>query len=279
MHCLGECLATGSTTSYNMRFDDDEEEDDAEETVKKIAMDEIQRISRMDEWIPSYHNVLTVTALECHKVFAKSGLSNRDAALYMHYARPGNADDVRLKAFGCLVELGYFADPGVLRLLFYVFSTDRSPYVRHELWKHIWHGLGQAAIGMTKKEAEAVQQHMEGLIIEGGTELTEARAKEIARTETVPGALAALKSELGENELLKRALRNSLTYVPLSLERTVLQTNYNHRSEYIGLFEFANVVAVCALLYTPDNTLRVLLKYPRYWKLEHMGHVSSPLML
>jgi transcription initiation factor TFIID subunit 2 len=194
-----------------MRFDDDDDDDeDPDEALKKVAMDEIQRISRMDEWIPSYHNILTVTALECHKIFAKTDTVKKDPAIFMHYTRPGHSDDVRLKAFSCVVELGYFAEPGVLRLLFYVFSTDISPYFRDGIWRLIWLGLGQAAIGVTKKEAEAAQQEADGLVIEGGTELTEARAKEIARTESVPGALAALKTELGDNDRLKQALRNAL---------------------------------------------------------------------
>ncbi len=65
-------------------------------------------------------------------------------------------------------------------------------------------GLALVAIG-EKKQPDTSAQAPSGLIVdqEGSTE---ARRADLARTQTIPGAISALRRDLGNDEDLKQAL-------------------------------------------------------------------------
>ncbi len=48
-------------------------------------------------------------------------------------------------------------------------------------------------------------------------------------------------------------------------------------SPEIGLFEMRELLDICSLLYKPNTSLIVKLKYPHYWGAEHMGNVRIPI--
>lgn len=207
MSCLAESLvAKKENRGYDFSFEEDGEEED--DVFQRNAINEIERYRRIDEWVASYHNVYSVTALECLELLIRNKILPLKTADFVQYTRPGNADEVRLKAFSCLMELGSLKNPTILRYVFYSFAAEPSPYVRDRLWHIIGHGLGHIAIGTSKPHAQSQQNG--GLIVEQEAS-TESRQAEIARTQTVPGALAALNDEIGQSEVFKQALRNALT--------------------------------------------------------------------
>lgn len=73
MNSLAEALSSKPLSSSDA-FDMDIDEDDGDDLGSYNAcLEEIDRYRRMDEWIPSYHNILSTTALSCKRQLIKSG--------------------------------------------------------------------------------------------------------------------------------------------------------------------------------------------------------------
>jgi transcription initiation factor TFIID subunit 2 len=197
---LAESLTEKGAQPQLDGFDDDEEEVD---TFKKDAIHEIERYRRTDEWISSYHNVYSVTALDCLLKLARNKIHQPRLVDFLQYTRPGMADPLRIKAMSCLVDLGMLNKDVLIQYFLYCLSTDPSPYMREKTCQIFWKGLGRIAIG--EKTSGTGHQAVNGLIIEQEGS-TEGRQADFARRRTIPGALAALKAEVGNNEVLKREL-------------------------------------------------------------------------
>ncbi|KAK7520225.1 transcription initiation factor TFIId 127kD subunit [Phyllosticta citriasiana] len=246
--CLAEQLTYQETSTISFDFDDDEQ-DDLE--FQKDALDEIKRHCRLDEWIPSYHNIITVTALECHRILTQSGIVKGGILEFLHYTNPMASDLVRLKALQCLVDSNMLKQGGILRLIIFLLAYDRSPYFREQLHYIVGRGLGRIAIGV-KNEEEPSSAEFGGLVIEQETS-TEARATMIERTQTLEGAKKALKMELADNKVLQEQLLLAL------------------KSPRVGLREWGQLLEICSLIYEPKASLPVQITYPFYWSVQHLG--------
>ncbi|CAL8575180.1 Transcription initiation factor TFIID subunit 2 [Xanthoria parietina] len=188
----------------------------------KSCLEEIDRYRRADEWLPSYHNILSRAALNSTKTLAKAGIINTNPSHLIQYTRDGTANDLRLNAFSNLFEMGLGKTDAVLRWFLFALGTDPSPYFRAHAYQIFGRFLGSLAIGQTAETAtnEQHQQQHDGLIIEQESSSTDARKADLARRTTVPGALAALKDDLKDNETLQHGLWTAITGPALSLPET-----------------------------------------------------------
>ncbi len=210
MSCLADALTvTGGHATYNFSFDDDEED---ESELQKDAINIIERYGRIDEWIASYQNIYSTTSLDCFQRLMQNKVMPSRLADFLQYTSRGNADLVRLKAFGCLVDLRMLRLDAVKKYILYSLETEPSPYLRDQLYRIFGRGLGYIAIGQPTADGITQQQLQGGLIVEQEAS-TDVRAAEIARTQTAPGALAALREELAGNGVLKDAIRSALLWV------------------------------------------------------------------
>lgn len=269
MSCLAETISTVGRPSG---YDEDMEEQVAEADFRRHAMEEIRRYQRIDEWIPSFHNVYTTTALDCHLRLMKNWVIPRQMNEFLPYTRFGNADNVRLKAMSCLVELGWLLKPAVARWLLYLLEDDPSPYVRFQLLLILELGVGQIALGELQLDNDVSIENANSLVVEQDN--TNQRAAEHARKTTVEGALAALKQELEKDPVLARALESALRY-NISYHSLLFHlSNRNHRSRITSFPEVHELVEICSFLYQPEDKHIVKLKFPHYWKVQHLGNVS-----
>ena len=206
----------------------------------------------MDEWIPSYQNLYSITALECKLRLAQGKVIPIRVTDFLQYTRQSTFDPLRLAAFENMIELGLLKNDAVLEWFLTVLGSDPSPFVRERMHRLLGRGLAIIAIGEGPSKDVAPQQN--SLIIEQESS-TESRQADLARKQSVNGALTALKQEVGSNAVLKRALWEAVT------------------SPVITLFEIRNLLDICSLLYEPITSMIIALKYPRYWKVENLGHV------
>jgi len=251
MGALAESLiSTNDPGGYNFNPEDEDEED--ETRFHNVCIDEIERYRRMDEWIPSYHNIYSVTALDCKRRLAQGKVIPIRVTDFLQYTRDGTFDPLRLAAFTNMVELGLLKNEAVLEWFLSVLGSDPSPFVRRRMQRLFGKGLGIVAIGEATSQDVSPQQS--GLIIEQESS-TESRQADLARKQSVSGALSALKQETGSNAVLKKALWEAVT----SPETT--------------LSEIRDLLDICCLLYEPINSMIIALKYPRFWKVENLGHV------
>lgn len=58
------------------------------------------------------------------------------------------------------------------------------------------------------------------------------------------------------------------------MELLIFANVWRGRSSDIGLFELRDLLDLCSLLYEPKTSLVVRLRYPRYWRCQHLGKVG-----
>lgn len=248
MRALAEALAAKRPTPTFEESEDDRDD----EAFHNACLDEIDRYRRIDEWIPSYHNILSTTALDCKQILAKAGVLSPRPVEFLQYTPDGTSEYLRLKAFENLMGLGLIQQDAILRWFLFVLGTDPSTYVRDHMLRILSRTLGSIAIGEQLDAAKAQAAQQDGLVIEQEAS-TEARAADLARKQTVEGALGALKSELTTNPVLESGMWNAITSPALSLR------------------QMSELLDICDILYTPETSMIVALSYPRYWTCTKVG--------
>ena len=255
--CLALTLAASTKPKANYAFsfgeDDEMEVDSEEEQTKTEALNEIERYRRIDEWISSYHNTYTVTAIECIERLIRADVVKNKTADILQYTRPGNADNVRTRAFRALVNLGLAKKPMIIRYLLHSLCDDPSPYMRERLLRVFGAALGSIALweDEEKKPPVVTQEVDSGLILE--QDPTEARPVDFANKTTPEGALEALRVAVATNEVFKAALWDATL------------------SNSLTIFEMVELLDIAALLFEPATALTVVLPLPHYWRVEHSG--------
>ncbi|KAH9879402.1 hypothetical protein J1614_002842 [Plenodomus biglobosus] len=251
MRCLADCLVSSKTNN-----DDLSPAEWAEELrFQEKAIGELTRYQRLDEWIPTYQNIYTTTALECATRLTLNRVTPFKPSEFLQYAQLGNADNVRLKAWECLIRLGLFRKDNILRFMIHELRSDPSPYFRKQLLRIFGVAVGQVATGDIWMPEKANDVSSDTLVVEDAGNLE--RASALAR-QTLSGALRGLKSDLQDNQALRLAMESAL-------QSTTLST-----SDMSELVDFCDMV----FDHLKRNKLLVKLKYPRYWKAEHLGKAN-----
>lgn len=245
MRALAEALAAKRPSSSFDETDDDQDD----KAFLNACLDEIDRYRRIDEWIPSYHNVLSTTALDCKQILTKAGALTTQPADFLQYTPDETSDHLRVNAFANLMGTGLMKGDAVLRWFLFVLGTDPSPYIRDQMLRILGKTLGSIAIGEHLDAAKAQAAQQDGLVIEQEAS-TEARAADLARKQTVEGSIGALRTEVSSNPVLKQSIWNAITSPALSLQQM---------SELLG---------ICEILYTPETSMRVTLRYPQIWQVK-----------
>ncbi|KAF1959374.1 hypothetical protein CC80DRAFT_533518 [Byssothecium circinans] len=257
MRCLTDCITKPKLDiDHTIGLEDELKRQD---DFRKTASDELQRHLRLDEWIPTYQNVYTVTVLECEAQLIRNHVNPLRLTGFVQYTQPGNADNVRLAAWTCLVDLGIFnSNPSLVEYMIREIESDPSPYVRAQLLRIFGKAIGQVAVGDVFTPEDPAESHG-GLVLEEEAAVTD-RAAELARRK-LDGALLGLRNDMNGNVTLRKAMEHALAAGNISIRDT------------------SELIDVAALIVSPINKLEVRLKYPRYWKVERVqrdgevGHV------
>ncbi|KAL9011688.1 MAG: hypothetical protein Q9173_003482 [Seirophora scorigena] len=255
MEALAEAMASKPPPGQDMDADFSFDENDGDDIrFHNACLEELDRYRRTDEWLPSYHNILSRTALNCTRILSSAGVIDDNPSHLIQYSRDGTADGLRINAFSNLFEMGLAKNDAVLRWFLFALATDPSPYFREHAFRLLGKILGSYAIGQPS-DSSTTHEH-EGLIIEQEEASTETRKADLARRTTVHGALAALKDELQANETLKRGLWTAIASPVLSLP------------------ELRQLLDICRLLYGPETKMVIKLCYPRYWRCRRVGRAK-----
>ena len=215
------------------------------------CLEEIDRYRRIDEWIPSYQNIVSRSALDCKRMLVKAGTIKLNTLDFLQYTSDGTSDLLRLSAFDNMMDLGLAKNPAILRWFLFVLGTDPSPSMREQMLHMFGKTLGSIAIGeASEPTANAIPS--DGLIVETEAS-TENRKADIARKQTVVGALQALKDEVGNDTVLQAGLWIAITSPKISLQ------------------QMWQLLEICDRLYIPQTSIVVALKLPRYWKCTKVG--------
>lgn len=240
------------------------------------ALDQIERYEKMDGWVHTYKNIWVVAALDCKMKLMKSGMIPVDPATFLKYALTQNYEDIVIKAFEALVELGLLLRPSIMKLLLAEIGTNNSPYVRDQLFKVLTRGLAAIAFGELEVADQAGQQRernpkliaagqneLDGnllmddddddgdLIVEHSDDVIKRRQERIARQRDIAVAIKALKETVQNDENFQKHLWQAID------------------SPIIGLAEQRNLLELCATLFPTEDEMMVTMKYPTRWKVSY----------
>jgi hypothetical protein len=229
-------------------------ETQAEEQLEKDAIAEFDRYRRMDEWSSSFQNVYSRAALRCQMQLMRAKILDLDIMQFLPYTRAGTYDLLRADAFECLVELDIFRSPELVKWFMFTMSSDSSLWLRRRL--HDLFGKALAPVAFGREPEHEPSANVDGLIIEQEAS-TKGRQADLARKQTVTGAIEALKAEISGDQNFKECLWAACN------------------SPGIGILELSVFADLCKVLYDAVTSVMVKLKYPRYWQVKHLGKVIS----
>lgn len=201
MQALQSCIIAGSNNDYGMMYEYDEE--DLLDT-RQAVIDEIDRIQRMDQWLPSYQNIISCTALQIKKELILNRLQESDLTEFLAYTRYGTLDKLRLTAFSCLVELGALRSKHMLLYICQTIGDDPSPYVRKMLLATFMKGLGVIALGQERRPK--LQNVSEEVVVQEAVVRSADNGND-----GLMSSLSQFRSEFGAYEAFKEALWRATT--------------------------------------------------------------------
>jgi transcription initiation factor TFIID subunit 2 len=259
MRCLTESITNSKPYSMSMDPTLNLLAEAEEHEFSKKAIDELERHLRLDEWIPTYQNIYTTTVLDCEVRLIKNRVNPLKVSDFLQYTQIGNAENVRLKAWECLVRLGVFnTRDSVVEYFIHSIRTDPSPYFRSQMLRIFDTAVGQVAVGRVFELNEPVEK-IDGLAIEEEVGVSD-RAAELARRK-LDGALQGLRNDLQKNEILKRSVEDAL------------------RSATMSVRDVSELLDFSSLVVNPLNELKVRLEYPWYYKVERIPSPDHQLLL
>ena len=229
-------------TDFFDNFDVEPTDDTPE--FRRSCLNEMDRHRRIDEWIPSHHNLLSRTALECKRILTQSHTFPSPPSEFLQYTSDETSAALRISALSGVVALGGGKQRQILHFLISIFSTDPSPYIRSHTLQLLHQAISALAISPLDFEKSTQQ---DGLVIEQDAS-TEARQALLARRKTIPGALLALKIEIGDDSSIQEALWRAI------------------QSPMLSLLEITHLLDICTILYEPEDKYQIVFKYPRFWK-------------
>lgn len=260
MRCLAESLVTSAAPQQTFAINPDDEDDLMQETIEdekfqKEAINELERYRRIDEWISSYQNIYSVTALECMQRLLQHGVVKNKKAEILQYTQSGNADEVRLAAWDSLVRLNLARRSQILKYLLHSLCDDPSPYFRDQLLRVLGRALGTIAL-KTQEAAKPAPKPIEvgGLVLEQEEPLAVQPVLQDAFGKSPPElALIALKAALVDDEMFKTALW------------------YVIQAPTLAIPEVVSFLDIAALVYDASNGLVVHLRLPRFYTATNLG--------
>ncbi|CAI6090372.1 unnamed protein product [Clonostachys chloroleuca] len=222
------------------------------------ALEQIERVLRRDEWTNSYQNVWTIAGLDAKLRLMKAEVIPKNYADFGQYLLDGTADQIRIKCFEALVDLGAMMDHSVFTFLLYVLSTDRSPFVRTKLIQAAARGLAAVAFGEHEKAEQkppADQDLDSGLVVQDSGQEIEARKEKFARKQNLDAALLALRKEMDETfaadeRYYSTAMRKALDHPTL------------------GRADVESLLDLAAMMFDEARDWIVTLNMPKGWKVE-----------
>lgn len=238
----------------------DEDNPELKSFVNK-AVEEIDRCCRMDGWIPSLHNMITVTAIDQKLSLVREGYIPMKYDDLIQYTRRGNNNDVRLQAFKGLLSLGGIRIKPLLHYVFVTAAYDNSCYIRNMLINSLGEVIGLIALrgeGKFAKSATNPATTNGGsnngmMVLEGGSTDDSAnpnsRRQALARS-TVNGAMDLLRKQFEKEPHFKREIWSAI----------------NDNTRY-GILQKRILLDIGEILYPAKDSFIVTLPTPRTKKL------------
>lgn len=174
----------------------DEEYSPEELELRTLATAEVERLQVLDRLVPSYHNVITLAALDFQLSLMFANLRPVDLPLFLEYTREGNFAPVRMAALNALLLLRGLQHKVLTRYYFGLLATDEDDMVKTHLARGLCDALAVALatgeLGYARQRIELLQEDARDIVAEQEAAL----AEEAAQNEQM---IKLLRRELGRS--------------------------------------------------------------------------------
>lgn len=232
---------------------------DDQSFIDKVVQ-EINRIQKLDSWIPSYQSKISFTCIKQKIKLASFGLIDFSFEKLLLLTSKKFPSDIRVLAFKGLLTLGGLKNSNVLRYFLEVcFLEDASPFFKTNLIKALLQAVSESAIYGTPSmyddpEFQSLERIFEtgssgsnqtNLVVIDDAQNSEmgSRRDHLARA-TIKGAIDILRRDLS---------------VGLGLQQTIWELLH---SSLIGLMDRRAVFILCELLYQEQDLFPVIILVP-----------------
>lgn len=233
-----------------------------EQTFINKVVDEINRIQKLDAWMPSYHNVVSIACVREKIMLARHNLLDVNFEELLGLTRPTNPLEVRVLAFEGLFLLGGLKNKHILKYYLETILLDKlMANSRSQLIQALMTAVGEAAIHGTPSMIDDPEFKSLEKILETGTEgggiapnnmvvIEEAQSSEMASQRdavaraTIKGAIELLRRDLS----VGRGLRDILW--------ELLHTSL------LSYAEKKHVFFLCEILYQEVDSFPVIISVP-----------------
>jgi len=266
-----------------------EREREEEANFQEEALQEIERYLKRDEWTNSYHNVWTVAGLDAKQKLMKAGMIPVKPLDFIKYLQDMTCEDVRIKSWEALVDLGQLLDPDIFAFFMVCLSTDRSPYVRDRLMKILCQGLASIATGEyepdpTAETAAAKAPSSDAVDADADADADDDGGIQLVNGDAAAGAGALqiigneVTAEMSEKQRLLEMRKNDLPTALRELKKDIEEKHENVAaifkeavwkaidSPYLGRAEKITLVELCATMFGEADQFIITLLFPKKWK-------------
>jgi transcription initiation factor TFIID subunit 2 len=195
-------IPSGEVFHFGFGFEDEE--------IKNAVFSELERLLRMDRWLPSFQYTVSQAALASKEQLAVKGIGTLTFSELLLYVREGTFDVLRAEVFDILLNLGALRHPPLVKLIFLTLRNDPSPFIRYRLFRAIGRGFGTMAL--TGNVQVSTQSTVDEMVIEEDAAQSVAVRKDLLERANISGAIQALRKELSENETLKEEIWKCAKY-------------------------------------------------------------------
>lgn len=258
-------IPAGETFHFGFGADDEE---------MKNLLKELERLLRMDRWLPSFQFVVSQESLSAKEQVALKGIGTLRFSELLLYVREGVFDILRAQAFEILLHLGALRHAPLTKLVFYTLRNDPSPFMRRRLVQAVGTGLG--AMALTGKVDVKTQEQGDEMVIEEDAAQSVAVRKDLLDRASISGAIQALRRELSDDDTLKTEIWECAKYSPAWIGRVYLTLN---SSSHLDLATRQYVLDFARILYDEKTSYMVVLKLPKTRKrftCHNLGKVIPP---
>jgi transcription initiation factor TFIID subunit 2 len=239
-------IPTGEAFPFGFRSGDED---------VKNAFSELERLLRMDRWLPSFQHVISQAALASKEQLAAKGIGTLTFGELLLYTREGVFDVLRAQAFEILLNLGALRHAPLVKLIFYTLRNDPSPFVRRRLIQAIERGFGSMAL--TGNVQLNTQTGGDEMVIEEDAAQSVAVRKDLLERANIAGAIQALRKELSEDKILKDELWECAKY------NSFYVRSANFSSLTLDLSIRQHILDLCRILYDEKTSYLVVLQLPK----------------
>lgn len=160
INALAGTLIPIDSAGYSTHADETYSPEEME--LRAVAIQEVERLQVLDRLVPSYHNVVTIAALDFHQALVFANLRPLELVHFLEYTREGNFPPVRMAALNALLLLRGLQHKVLTRYYFAILASDEDHVIRMHLARSLCDALAVAIatgeLGITRQRHEMLQE-------------------------------------------------------------------------------------------------------------------------